>query len=231
MPRQCRQPISIHALRGEDDTLRKYTICRISSISIHALRGEDDKDNSEEYKELLTFQSTPSVGRTTFNAVVTPEPNGISIHALRGEDDVIERVAKTIRIEDFNPRPPWGGRQTNSRSTSPSLRFQSTPSVGRTTLAVKIFNKVRFDFNPRPPWGGRLVQTYTLYIQEKHFNPRPPWGGRRKQTRKASRIKRFQSTPSVGRTTRRKLTKCLKSYHFNPRPPWGGRRKRINNIA
>ena len=87
----------------------------LTNISIHALRGEDDKDNSEEYKELLTFQSTPSVGRTTFNAVVTPEPNGISIHALRGEDDIV--IMSIVIV---------------------GVLFQSTPSVGRTTCYSNI---------------------------------------------------------------------------------------------
>ena len=34
----------------------------------------------------------------------------ISIHALRGEGDL--NMADDIRLlNDFNPRPPWGGRR------------------------------------------------------------------------------------------------------------------------
>ena len=33
--------ISIHALRGEGDAVRQFSICR-TAISIHALRGEGD---------------------------------------------------------------------------------------------------------------------------------------------------------------------------------------------
>ena len=35
----------------------------------------------------------------------------ISIHALRGEGDA-RALARQQRKRHFNPRPPWGGRQT-----------------------------------------------------------------------------------------------------------------------
>ena len=35
----------------------------------------------------------------------------------------------------FNPRPPWGGRRRGRSVTSPIILFQSTPSVGRATVA------------------------------------------------------------------------------------------------
>ena len=60
-----------------------------SRISIHALRGEGDRLNpSQNPQEIL-----------------------ISIHALRGEGDI---RAKHEYAADkyFNPRPPWGGRQS-----------------------------------------------------------------------------------------------------------------------
>ena len=82
--------ISIHALRGEGDrTLWKFKTFRLS-ISIHALRGEGD------------VKHTVRRGDST-----------ISIHALRGEGD-LESSLNTNGDTDFNPRPPWGGRQTQS---------------------------------------------------------------------------------------------------------------------
>src|SRR5690606_30110684 len=33
----------------------------------------------------------------------------------------------------------------------------------------------------------------------------------------------FQSTPSVGRATRRTISSGYHACRFNPRPPWGGR--------
>ena len=59
---------------------------------------------------LLKFQSTPSVGRATFAAVIITPKQDISIHALRGEGDYLHEQGSAI--ED---------------------PFQSTPSVGRAT--------------------------------------------------------------------------------------------------
>ena len=55
-------------------------------ISIHALRGEGDHDIRKRRETTV-----------------------ISIHALRGEGDY-ELCTKNKRHENFNPRPPWGGR-------------------------------------------------------------------------------------------------------------------------
>ena len=60
-------------------------------ISIHALRGEGDVLQPQEF-----------------------EPGIISIHALRGEGDAGIVVA-ILKLLDFNPRPPWGGRRSSSR--------------------------------------------------------------------------------------------------------------------
>ena len=80
-------------------------------ISIHALRGEGDNGD---------------VGAVIYD--------GISIHALRGEGDVRTDISsKTVRA-NFNPRPPWGGRQYIFEEYAAGKAFQSTPSVGRATL-------------------------------------------------------------------------------------------------
>ena len=57
--------ISIHALRGEGDSLKTRSSCRSLQISIHALRGEGD-EHGRRYAQL----------------------SSISIHALRGEGDI-----------------------------------------------------------------------------------------------------------------------------------------------
>ena len=43
-------------------------------------------------------------------------------------------MVQYISYQDFNPRPPWGGRQ-----------------------GLRRYVAEREDFNPRPPWGGRLL--------------------------------------------------------------------------
>ena len=61
------------------------------------------------------FQSTPSVGRATRERGQNRSGHSISIHALRGEGD--EKKNRHKKLDKyFNPRPPWGGRQQNSKS-------------------------------------------------------------------------------------------------------------------
>ena len=79
-------------------------------ISIHALRGEGDGIRYIDGGKLKEFQSTPSVGRATTQAGIQYAKGGISIHALRGEGDRREPRRERSANDDFNPRPPWGGR-------------------------------------------------------------------------------------------------------------------------
>ena len=104
---------------------------------------------------------------------------------------------------DFNPRPPWGGRQADGQLTvSYSLRFQSTPSVGRATKiltastlrCVISIHALRGEGDfllLSVPRQKDLISIHALRGEGdtssinvtialiKDFNPRPPWGGRR----------------------------------------------------
>ena len=102
-------------------------------ISIHALREEGDP------------QTQPSRAWAS----------RISIHALREEGDDHRRKVQA-RPNDFNPRPPRGGRPRSSVIALQSARFQSTPSARRATLAATVKDGDGGYFNPRPPRGGRL---------------------------------------------------------------------------
>ncbi len=150
------------------------------------------------------------------------------------------------RRQDFNPRPPWGGRPYISLPRKPKAPY----------------------FNPRPPWGGRRRRAAAAN-RRSHFNPRPPWGGRPvdnvtwlrpeifQSTPSVGRatassfqltlsrinisihalrgegdmpksedflpFQVFQSTPSVGRATKKNHCDSEGTKYFNPRPPWGGR--------
>ena len=64
----------------------------------------------------MTFQSTPSVGRATYCCRCALGYKVISIHALRGEGDDLE-IAFNCKPYNFNPRPPWGGRQNQNVRT------------------------------------------------------------------------------------------------------------------
>ena len=169
-----------------------------------------------------TFQSTPSVGRATIALTGSIQTRKyISIHALRGEGDL-----------------------PKTRTSAPTIPFQSTPSVGRATLSpCKIpcrtsisIHALRGEGDARRSYHGN---------DNYNFNPRPPWGGRLLGFFMRTRLKIFQSTPSVGRATKRKQPNqsstdisihalrgegdCPDWQHtdpqiyFNPRPPWGGR--------
>ena len=122
-----------------------------------------------------TFQSTPSVGRATFISCGDRAKDRISIHALRGEGDCKDRLgrqqgqnisihalrgegdltlaARTSSCRHFNPRPPWGGRPKQGISFSLVDAFQSTPSVGRATVAQAAGFDIYLSFQSTPSVG------------------------------------------------------------------------------
>ena len=124
-------------------------------ISIHALRGEGDDRKEKEFLNTI-----------------------ISIHALRGEGDS-RPVPDDKHKDNFNPRPPWGGRPRNAGQDSGQ----------------------RYYFNPRPPWGGRPA----VVCRRCGLSPfqSTPSVGRATSAHKwkSDRERGFQSTPSVGRAT------------------------------
>ena len=124
--------ISIHALRGEGD--RSFSGCGKChvDISIHALRGEGDSKNPEFRAFCLSISIHALRGEGDYTLDKEDDPFDISIHALRGEGDGIKPNQINDYEKDFNPRPPWGGRPSQSSGSSASKYF-----------------------NPRPPWGGR----------------------------------------------------------------------------
>ena len=127
-------------------------------ISIHALREEGDQRPSEPLQTHSRFLSTPSARRATeqhFRAVFqagggdrflsTPSARratygrplfnsveDISIHALREEGDAAHS-AGSRRSTNFYPRPPRGGRPTDTAFIEVDYLFLSTPSARRAT--------------------------------------------------------------------------------------------------
>ena len=59
--------------------------------------------------ELWLFQSTPSARRATKTVADRHKALEISIHALREEGDC-HLVFGNCGVDNFNPRPPRGGR-------------------------------------------------------------------------------------------------------------------------
>ena len=180
-----------------------YHFC---NISIHALRGEGDS----------LAASAVHLSR-------------ISIHALRGEGDYLIGGNICIKLQDFNPRPPWGGRRVLRHLHLTHLSvFQSTPSVGRATFVTPLLQNILwisihalrgegdFTFAKYQPMrciisihalrgegdyvctiGGHRFFGISIHALRGegdyhlsrylsisfYFNPRPPWGGRQKVER------------------------------------------------
>ena len=124
----------------------------------------------------------------------------ISIHALRGEGDAFALRLQADNFNDFNPRPPWGGRRRALHK-----------------------NDRRVYFNPRPPWGGRPSQYSTLSRTMDISIHALRGEGDEKIKADTWYTLKFQSTPSVGRATNKCGNKPIRAKDFNPRPPWGGR--------
>ena len=162
----------------------KYVIHR-KVISIHVLRVEDDVSIGKSTAFSNRFQSTSSVWRTTFPVLAWFPARLISIHVLRVEDDFATLTISPDKWDNFNPRPPCGGRPPPPRWRRGPRIFQSTSSVWRTTqcivhvvLPIKIsihVLRVEDDLMPRPAGRGTF-----------DFNPRPPCGGRQQKQRKIS---------------------------------------------
>ena len=104
-------------------------------------------------------------------------PRSISIHALREEGDG-QRKSCAGNAQNFNPRPPRGGRhpRTWDYLSRFSISIHALREEGDLTYAKSIL--IIGNFNPRPPRGGRLhalVKTHLPHL--------------------------FQSTPSARRAT------------------------------
>ena len=139
---------------------------------------EDDTNASSNTVTGYLFQSTSPVWRTTSKV-------------------------DTARIdaEDFNPRPPCGGRRLADAECGGDTIFQSTSPVWRTTQAF-------LDVLP-----FRLISIHVPRVEDD---------GNSAIARATGIV--FQSTSPVWRTTGRILRYCASRFYFNPRPPCGGRR-------
>ena len=103
-------------------------------------------------------------------------------------------------MDNFNPRPPHGGRRPGGRATdrdvtisihAPRMGGDEYLIISGCALSISIhaprmggdYGPCREDhtvsyFNPRPPHGGRQVTGAPLPPMAENFNPRPPHGGR-----------------------------------------------------
>ena len=127
---------------------------QLRAISIHVLHVEDDQVPTCTKPFCSRFQSTSSMWRTTSITTKIGRASDISIHVLHVEDDrlvynilcVWTISIHVLHVEDdsrlliimlcmmdFNPRPPCGGRLSQSHQLLEHPQFQSTSSMWRTT--------------------------------------------------------------------------------------------------
>ena len=152
-----------------------HTTAGVLCISIHAPRGGSDLGGAWDKQKSY-----------------------ISIHAPRGGSD---RPSPTRPIDrgDFNPRSPWGERQSTINPGIWEGLFQSTLPVGGATASLVVVVR-RLPISIHAPRGGSDPRWKMPRPTGSYFNPRSPWGERH---------------TSVGSITA--------SEHFNPRSPWGER--------
>ena len=182
----------------------------VLAISIHALREEGDSPRLASIQICRIFQSTPSARRAT-------------AHSLRCRKD----------SEDFNPRPPRGGRlcldavhhgrgaisihalreegdSTIHSYLNSTFLFQSTPSARRATAQLRTGHVLHgISIHALREEGD--VPAAARVNRPADFNPRPPRGGRLDYFGINEDILQFQSTPSA-----RRATNCGPGYR-NPR--------------
>ena len=169
------------------------------------------------------FQSTPSARRAT------------------------QRFISAVELlQDFNPRPPRGGRQQRWYHCRRRKKFQSTPSARRATKTAELFHStasisihaLREEGDPVLCGKAQTSQQFqsTPSARRATHSCRTAW----------PRCKKFQSTPSARRATSPLRDLCARrtgisihalreegddggrgnaaaSTNFNPRPPRGGR--------
>ena len=128
---------------------------------------------------LVTFLSTPSARRATWEQCPHLHRRSISIHALREEGDFF-RVSFPASSYNFYPRPPRGGRR----------------------LGELHKHLLQFNFYPRPPRGGRL-EDFHVTTADILFLSTP--SARRATLSPSTKafFHSFLSTPSARRATSR----------------------------
>ena len=195
----------------------------MKSISIHALREEGDDHGFEIQPEAAIFLSTPSARRATPHRLGVVQGQPISIHALREEGDLelygvpaanirflstpsarratFGRSWTVTALSYFYPRPPRGGRPT-----------QSAASVPEKAISIHALREEGDLFSSTSTQMGRI----SIHALREE--------GDRAVSRMPSPYSRFLSTPSARRATRLDRSEYIGGYNFYPRPPRGGRR-------
>ena len=102
------------------------------------------------------------------------------------------------------------------------VKFLSTPSARRATLAARSPSSTPVYFYPRPPRGGRHYHNDSeLSILD--FYPRPPRGGRQRAPHRGADADPISIHALREEGDRLTASSPTRSVYFYPRPPRGGR--------
>ena len=212
--------VSIHAFRGEGDTLRSTGRTPLRLFQSTPSGGKATVWPSVSAAEVV-FQSTPSGGKATGWGYLIQHLTSVSIHAFRGEGDWTRRSKRSFDVcfnprlpggrrrvtEDmmdivkrFNPRLPGGRRPLARKCFIIPIKFQSTPSGGKATRQVIRMSRVD-DVSIHAFRGEGDLKAGSRRSASASFNPRLPGGRRRAVSAGWIAVTMFQSTPSGGKAT------------------------------
>ena len=145
----------------------------------------------------------------------------ISIHAPRVGGDITD-VSLCRRPDNFNPRPPCGGRHTHGDCSFCDHDFNPRPPCGgRQRRDVSPPRKTTFQSTP-PVWGATRPPSLGICTARTISIHAPRVGGDRSDRRHQGGATNFNPRPPCGG---RRPSHILFQLHidFNPRPPCGGR--------
>ena len=128
----------------------------------------------------------------------------ISIHAPREGGDLTRSEIKT-RSEDFNPRPPRGGRRPKMPIAPPRSNFNPRPPRGGRPSGTAHLTEVR-DISIHAPREGGDLGFPTMRVGNRTFQSTPPARGATAPCRQETLLSSFQSTPPARGATYIKAT-------------------------
>ena len=167
------------------------------SISIHAPRVGGDFTVKDDVSKLSKFQSTPPVWGATEEWTSTSTPWSFQSTPPVWGATSAWTMGLPLR-QNFNPRPPWGGRRLRPQACPcPTATISiHAPRVGGDDRGGHgRYAPVPFQSTP-PVWGATLVFVITSDLCNISIHA-PRVGGDCVQSRQIRLRKRFQSTPPV----------------------------------
>jgi len=149
--------ISIHSPHAGRDLTSRRGIRHTPIISIHSPHAGRDSNQNTQTKRRTHFNPLSPCGERRCSVFRCKDCHIISIHSPHAGRDMLIRVA-TNETLDFNPLSPCGERQTNFRSFTKSVKFQSTlPMRGETAgyVSAMAYNEISI----HSPHAGRDMDT------------------------------------------------------------------------